>query len=69
VRTFILLAIAMAVVAAGFGLKTAFAPGSSATPASTDGTMAASLTLWPHEIHRNYQGMKDLPVNDVKEPF
>jgi hypothetical protein len=69
VRIFLVLAVAVVVVAIGLGLKTAFVPGSSAGPAPADRTVAASLTLWPHEIHRSYQGMKELPVNDVKEPF
>jgi hypothetical protein len=68
-RMLIVLAIAVVIVAVGFGVKRAFISGSSADPASINGTMAASITLWPHEIHRNYQGMKELPVNDVKEPF
>jgi hypothetical protein len=68
-RMLIVVAVAAVVVAAGIGMKRVFIPGSSAGPASTNGTMAASITLWPHEIHRNYQGMKELPVSDVKEPF
>jgi len=43
--------------------------GSSDGPTLINGTTAASITIWPHGIHRNYQGMKNLPVSDVKDPF
>jgi hypothetical protein len=69
VRTIIVIAIAAAVVVAGFVVKTVHTPGSSALPASANRPVAASATLWPHEIHLSYEGMKELPVHDVKEPF
>ena len=68
-RMFIVLAIVVAVVAIGLVVKTGLVPGSAGDPASINRTIAASATLWPHEIHRNYQGMKDLPATEVKEPF
>jgi hypothetical protein len=70
VRSIIVIAVAAAVVVAGFVAKTVLAPGSSALPISANRPIAASTTtLWPHEIHLKYEGMKELPVHDVKEPF
>jgi hypothetical protein len=63
-RMLIMLAVAVAIVAIGFGVKTIFIPGSV-----NDRAMAASKTLSPHEIHLNYKAMKELPVHEVKEPF
>jgi hypothetical protein len=68
-RMFIALAVAAVIVAIGFGVKTAFIPGSVDHAGSITKAMAASKTLSPHEIHLNYQKMKDLPVVEVKEPF
>ena len=68
-RTIIVLAIATAALAAGFVAKTAFTPGSRAPSDSTNRPIAASTTLWPHDIHLNYKGMKELPVHEIKEPF
>jgi hypothetical protein len=68
-RMFIALAIAAVMVAVAFGLKTTFIPGSVDHAGSITKAMAASKTLSPHEIHLNYQKMKDLPVVEVKEPF
>jgi hypothetical protein len=68
-RMFIMLAVAVVIVDVGFGAKTAFIPGSSTDPGSITEAMATSKTLSPHEIHLNYQNMKDLPVHEVKEPF
>jgi hypothetical protein len=68
-RMLIALAIAVVIVAVAFGLKTAFIPGSVDHTGSAAKAMAASKTLSPHEIHLNYQKMKDLPVVEVKEPF
>jgi hypothetical protein len=68
-RTIIVLAIAAAVVVTGFVVKTAFTLGSSAHPDSTNRSVAASTTLWPQEIHLNYKGMKELPVQEIKDPF
>jgi hypothetical protein len=68
-RMIIVLAIAVAVVAIGFGVKAVFIPGSSADPASITRAMATSTTLWPHRIHLDYKRMKDLPVHEIKDPF
>jgi hypothetical protein len=58
---FIALAVAVMIVAA-VGVNV-FMPG------STTKAIATSNTLSPHEIHVNYQNIKDLPVHEVKEPF
>jgi hypothetical protein len=68
-RMIIALAIAVVIVAIGFGVKTTFIPGSVDHTGSITKAMAASKTLSPHEIHINYQKMQDLPVVEVKEPF
>jgi hypothetical protein len=68
-RTIIVLATAAAALVAGFVIKTAFTPGSSTSSDSSNRPVAASTTLWPHEIHLNYKGVKELPVHEVKEPF
>jgi hypothetical protein len=68
-RIFIFFAIAVVIVALGFGVKTAFLPGSSNVPGSTTKETAAANTLSPHEIHVNYQGMEELPVHEIKNPF
>lgn len=68
-RVFIVVAIVVVVGAVGFMMKTAFIPGLSDNRASVNGAVEATTTLWPHEIHMNYPGMKELPVHDVKEPF
>jgi hypothetical protein len=60
-RMLIMLAVAVAIIAIGFGVKTIF------TPVET--TVVTSKTLSPHEIHLNYKAMKELPVHEVKEPF
>jgi hypothetical protein len=62
-RMFIFFGIAVVIVALGFGVKTAFIPGSPTKE------MATANTLSPHEIHVNYQGMEELPVHEVKNPF
>jgi hypothetical protein len=69
VRVFFVLAIAIAAGAIGFTLKTAFTPGTSAPADSVNRSVAASITLWPHEIHLNYKTIKELPVHEIKEPF
>jgi hypothetical protein len=69
VRAIIVLAIAAAALVAGFVVKTAFTPGSPAPSDSNNRPVAASTTLWPHDIHLNYKGMKELPVHEIKEPF
>ena len=46
-RVFIVLAVAVAVGVIGFGLKTAFAPGSPAQLDSINRAVAASNALWP----------------------
>jgi hypothetical protein len=68
-RTFILFAIAVVIAALGFGVKTAFLPRSPDAVGSTTKEMATANTMLPHEIHLNYQGMKELPVHEVKDPF
>ena len=60
-RMFILLAVAVAVAAIGFGVKTIFTSG--------ERTTVASKTLSPHDIHLNYKAMKELPVHEVKDAF
>ena len=67
-RMFIVLAVAVAIVAIGFGVKAVFVPGSSAVPGLMTGAMTTSNTLSPHEIHLNYEGMKELPVHEIKDP-
>jgi hypothetical protein len=66
-RMFIVAIIIAVVGTLGFMSKTGFVPGLSSNPASADGPVEASTTLWPHEIHTNYKGMKELPVHDVKD--
>ena len=46
-RVFIVLAVAVAVGVIGFGLKTAFTPGSPAQLDSINRAVAASNALWP----------------------
>jgi hypothetical protein len=65
---YIVLAVAVAIVAIGFGLRTAFSPGSSADAGSVTRATATSSTLLPHEIHLNYERMKELPVHEIKDP-
>jgi hypothetical protein len=67
-RMFIVLAVAVAIMAIGFGVKAVFVPGSSAVPGLMTGAMTTSDTLSPHEIHLNYEGMKELPVHEIKDP-
>jgi hypothetical protein len=38
-------------------------------PGSIAKAMQTSNTLAPHEMHLNYEAMKELPVTEVKEPF
>jgi hypothetical protein len=64
-RMFIVLAVAVAIVAIGFGMKAVFVRGSSGL---MTGAMTTSNTLSPHEIHLNYEGMKELPVHEIKDP-
>jgi hypothetical protein len=68
-RVFFVLTVAVGAGAIGFALKSAFAPGVSAPTDSVNRSVAASTTLWPHEIHLNYKDIKELPVHEVKEPF
>jgi hypothetical protein len=68
-RTLVALAVAVVVLAIGFQAKRIFIRGSSGDPASIAEAMATSKPLWPHEIHLNYEGMKELPVRETKEPF
>ncbi len=64
-----MLAVAVAIVAIAFGAKTFFNGRSVDHTESITKTMETSKTLSPHEIHLNYKAMKELPVNEVKEPF
>jgi hypothetical protein len=68
-RTLIVLAIAAVVMVMGLEMKTMFIQGSSADSASITKAMATSKPLWPHEIHLNYEGMKELPAHETKDPF
>jgi hypothetical protein len=69
-RTLILLSIVAVVLAIGFRVKNTFIPGSSGdSAASVAKAMATSKPLWPHEIHVNYENMKELPARETKEPF
>jgi hypothetical protein len=65
-RIFTVLAVAVAIAAIGFGLRTAFSPGSSADPGSVARATATPNTLLPDEIHLNYERMKELPVHEIK---
>jgi hypothetical protein len=65
-RTFVMLAVAVAVVVIGYGVVTGFFAGSSAPSMSSE---TAANTLSPHEIHMNYKEMEKLPVHDVKDAF
>jgi hypothetical protein len=53
--------------ALGFMSKAGFVQGLSGNPASVNAPVEASTTLWPHEIHKNYNSMKELPVHDIKD--
>jgi hypothetical protein len=64
---FTVLAVAVAIAAIGFGLRTAFSPGSSADPGSVARTTGTPNTILPHEIHLNYERMKELPVHEFKD--
>jgi flagellar basal body-associated protein FliL len=68
-RMFIILAVTVAIVAIGFGVKAAFTGRSADHAGSMTKPMTSSKTISPHEIHLNYKAMKELPVNEVKEPF
>jgi hypothetical protein len=62
-RLFIVIAAVVVVLAIGYTVKTAVFPSSTAANLLTVAAPAAT-TLSPHEIHLNYEGMKDLPVHD-----
>jgi hypothetical protein len=66
-RTLIMVVIVLVVGVVGYMARTGSVPGSSGNPASANAPIEASATLWPHEIHMNYKGMKELPVHDVKD--
>jgi hypothetical protein len=68
-RMFIFFAIAVVIAALGFGVKTAFLSGSPNALGSTTEEIATANAMSPHEIHLNYQGMKELPVHEIKDPF
>jgi hypothetical protein len=67
-RTLTCFAIAVVIATLGVKVKTAFLSGSPNAVAMTK-EMATADTMSPHEIHLSYQGMKELPVHEVKEPF
>jgi hypothetical protein len=62
-RIFVVLAVAAAVVLAGYGISKAFFGRSPASSTRSEITN----TLSPHEIHLNYKAMENLPVHDVKD--
>jgi hypothetical protein len=64
-----MLAVAVAIAVIGFGAKTFFNARSTDHTGSIAKAMETSKTLSPHEIHLNYRAMKELPVNEGKEPF
>ena len=66
-RMYIVVVIVVLVGAIGFMTRTAFVPATSDNRTSVNGPIEASATLWPHEMHMNYKGMKELPVHDVKD--
>jgi hypothetical protein len=68
-RTLIVLAVVAVVAAIGFQAKNALVRGPSDDPGSIAKAMATSMPLWPHEIHVNYENMKELPVHETREPF
>jgi hypothetical protein len=68
-RMIVVFAIAAAVAIIGYGMKTVFRPGSSVDLAAISADIAAVKTLSPHDIHLNYQNMRELPVHEIKEPF
>jgi hypothetical protein len=62
-RLFIVIAAVVVVVVIGYTIKTTMFPSSTVASLLTVAAPAAT-TLSPHEIHLNYEGMKDLPVHD-----
>ena len=65
-RTHILLVAASAAVVAALAVKTTFisAPKAEADP------IAGSLTTGSvFDLHRNYPNLKDLPVQEIKDPM
>lgn len=71
-RSFILACIAVAVIATASAAVLSVFQESAAAAFSTEaadlssitGAMTTSKTLSPHQIHLNYQGMKELPVQE-----
>jgi hypothetical protein len=61
-RTFMLLVVAIALVAIGYVSSRTFWSVNTVT-------LATNKTLSPHEIHLNYKGVKDLPVHDSRNAF
>jgi hypothetical protein len=68
-RMLVVLAVAVVIVASGFGVKTVFIRRSVDDMSSITTAMATSVTLSPHEIHLNYKNMRELPVEEIKYPF
>jgi hypothetical protein len=63
-RRYVMIAVAIVIAGIAFEARSAFFHGRA-----DSGAPAISTTLSPHEIHLNYKNMKELPVNEVKEPF
>jgi hypothetical protein len=66
-RMLIMFAVALIILAVGYGIRNNFVQ--SSAPDSPTSTTASSSTLWPHEIHVSYKNMDELPVHEVKHPF
>jgi hypothetical protein len=62
-RMFIVFAVAIAIVATGYAVRSAIYQSPTVARLLTVAAPAAN-TMSPHEIHLNYKGMKDLPVHD-----
>jgi hypothetical protein len=60
----ILVALGMAAALMGVGLLVR-----SSSVAGSARHAVSAPTLSPHEIHLNYKSIKNLPANEVKEPF
>jgi hypothetical protein len=62
-RMFIVFAVAIAIVATGYAVRSAIYQSPTVARLLTVATPAAN-TMSPNEIHLNYKGMKDLSVHD-----
>jgi hypothetical protein len=68
-RVRFMIAIAIAIGVMTFGATMVFTGRVADHPGSIAKAMQTSNTLAPHEMHLNYEAMKELPVTEVKEPF